>query len=681
MSGRLSHSGGMKQAALLIATGLILAGQAARAQATDGNVTTYTAADLAKFAPANAGDMVRRLPGFTIIEGDAGVRGYAGARGNVLVDGAWPSSKHEDVDDLLERIPAASVARIELIRGGAGIDMAGYPLLANVVRRQDATIEGAVEAGGVIATDGWSALLGQAEFASRSDAGSLDIVLRTAAELDADGGEGVIATREAGAPAHMRLRYVRAVERLTEGGVEWRQSLAGGRLTAKAALLSKEEQADTQISDADFDVRERVSENEENLSADLSARYERALGERWKIETLASQRFGRLKAFEQSEEDGAFERFAEETHTGETILRADAGYEAGGDLRFTAGLEGAFNFLESVAQLEENGVPTPLPGSDVRIEERRVESSLASVWKPADGWVFEAGVRLETSIITQSGDSPLERDFFYAKPRASADWAVDEFNDLRLAYTREVGQLDFGDFVASASLQTGTVSAGNARPEPDKASRWTASWERRFDGDAAVKLTWTHEVISDVVDRVLVIVDGDAFDAPGNIGDGEAEAIQLDVTAPMDALGLPGGQFKSSMTWRSSGVADPVTGEQRRISEQIPVEGFVSLTQDIPSLGLNWGVEVNHAERQTSYRFDEVVRSSEALAWEIFAEWRFDDRWTLKAEAANLFGQAFSERRTRHDGVRNLNPIDELQDRSWRSSGYITLTIRHSMGG
>jgi outer membrane receptor protein involved in Fe transport len=303
------------------------------------------------------------------------------------------------------------------------------------------------------------------------------------------------------------------------------------------------------------------------------------------------------------------------------------------------------------------------------------------VWKPVTAWVVEAGVRLESSVITQSGDSPLEREFIYAKPRVSVDWAVDDANDLRLAYTREVGQLDFGDFVASASLQTGAVSAGNAQLEPDKTSRWAASWERRFSGDAAVKLTWMHDDIADVVDRVLVTVGGGQFDAPGNIGKGKAEAIQLDITTPLDTLGLAGGQLKSSMTWRSSSVADPATGERRRISEQVPIEGFISLTQDIPALALNWGAEINHAEGQTSYRFDEVVRSSEALSWALFAEWRFAERWTLRAEAANLFGRSFSEHRTRHEGVRSSNPIDELQDRNWEAPGYVTLSIRHSMGG
>src|SRR3546814_9669915 len=45
--------------------------------------TAYAADYFEDIAPANAHDMVLRVPGFTIVESDADVRGYAGATGNV----------------------------------------------------------------------------------------------------------------------------------------------------------------------------------------------------------------------------------------------------------------------------------------------------------------------------------------------------------------------------------------------------------------------------------------------------------------------------------------------------------------------------------------------------------------------------------------------------------------------
>src|SRR3546814_17704960 len=92
--------------------------------------------------------MVLRVPGFTIVESDADVRGYAGATGNVLFDGARPTSKREDTSALLKRIPAHAVERIELIHAGApGLDMGGYAVLANVVRRREPSPAWAAKAG------------------------------------------------------------------------------------------------------------------------------------------------------------------------------------------------------------------------------------------------------------------------------------------------------------------------------------------------------------------------------------------------------------------------------------------------------------------------------------------------------------------------------------------------------
>ena len=80
--------------------------------------------------------MVNALPGFALDAGD-GVRGFGGAAGNVLIDGERPATKNDTLDEVLQRIPASSVARIDVIRGGApGIDMQGKTVIANVIRRR-----------------------------------------------------------------------------------------------------------------------------------------------------------------------------------------------------------------------------------------------------------------------------------------------------------------------------------------------------------------------------------------------------------------------------------------------------------------------------------------------------------------------------------------------------------------
>ena len=66
----------------------------APAPAQPGTRTTaYDAAYFAPFAPATALDIVRRVPGFSIEQANGDVRGFAGAAGNVVFNGARASSK------------------------------------------------------------------------------------------------------------------------------------------------------------------------------------------------------------------------------------------------------------------------------------------------------------------------------------------------------------------------------------------------------------------------------------------------------------------------------------------------------------------------------------------------------------------------------------------------------------
>ena len=104
----------------------------------------YPADFYASARPVTALDMIARTPGFTLDEGDS-VRGLSGAQGNVLVDGRRPTSKGEDLGDLIARIAAGQVERIEIVRDrGAGLDMQGHAVVANIVRRADATASGAI---------------------------------------------------------------------------------------------------------------------------------------------------------------------------------------------------------------------------------------------------------------------------------------------------------------------------------------------------------------------------------------------------------------------------------------------------------------------------------------------------------------------------------------------------------
>ena len=79
------------------------------------DTTSFAAAYFAPYNPVTAADMVSRIPGFELRDGDDR-RGFGGTAGNLLINGERPSSKATP-SDLLKRIPATDVARIDVVAG------------------------------------------------------------------------------------------------------------------------------------------------------------------------------------------------------------------------------------------------------------------------------------------------------------------------------------------------------------------------------------------------------------------------------------------------------------------------------------------------------------------------------------------------------------------------------------
>ena len=137
------------------ALALVLAASPALAQTAVGEepapaqpgsrTTVYDSAFFAQFAPSNALDIVRRVPGFNLEQGNDEVRGFAGAAGNVVFNGARPSSKSDSLETILMRIPARRVIRVEVGPGDLyGSDYAGKSQVLNVILSAEGGIDGNV---------------------------------------------------------------------------------------------------------------------------------------------------------------------------------------------------------------------------------------------------------------------------------------------------------------------------------------------------------------------------------------------------------------------------------------------------------------------------------------------------------------------------------------------------------
>ena len=102
----------------------------------DANSTVIYSADFfAQYSPVTAKDMLDRIPGVSLRHGGGGGgdRGL-GTGGNLLINGERIAGKDNSASDQLERITAAEVERIEIIRDTTGaLNVRGASEVINVI--------------------------------------------------------------------------------------------------------------------------------------------------------------------------------------------------------------------------------------------------------------------------------------------------------------------------------------------------------------------------------------------------------------------------------------------------------------------------------------------------------------------------------------------------------------------
>jgi hypothetical protein len=272
---------------------------------------------------------------------------------------------------------------------------------------------------------------------------------------------------------------------------------------------------------------------------------------------------------------------------------------------------------------------------------------------------------MEVSRITQSGDTDLERSFFYPKPRVLVTWNPNSVDQLRMRVEREVGQLDFGDFIASADLTAGSQDGADANLEPQRSWVGEVAWERRFWGAGSISATLTHSEISDVVDYKPLPGGGDA---PSNIGDGRSDQFVIALTLPTQKLGISGGQVKARLSWFDSEVTDPVTFEKRRITNATPFVCNVSFTRDMPGGKWSWGASTNCANENSRFRFNEVRTSRFEQYFEGFVEWKPRPDLTVRTTLSNWTSRNVTRERTIYKGSRADNNVDRAAVRALSST-------------
>jgi len=645
-------------------------------------VVEYPAAFFALYQPGSALDMVRQVPGFQLDDGGSN-RGFAGAAGNVLINGRRPSAKQDLPSAILSRIPASQVERIELIRGQLrGIDLRGQSMAVNVFLSQDIPASIRWE---IFLQHNTTAPIKPAANISLSDSWkNIDFNAGLDVERNTSGYNGIESEFDSnGMLTHQGPEYS------SETGYK----INGLSLIASSWLGETFAQVNTRFSldEANYD-RPSTSINlmtgivndvfitikninrrfelgfdlERSLSDDLVAKAiilfinadRDSLSSRLNIDSLRGQTLFRLADTE--------------TITSEGISRLEFNWTRIPDHSIQFNLEGAYNSVDgSLVQTDDRGTGASLvdvPGANTRVEEIRGDFILKDTWISGQ-FELDYGLGLEISTLKQSGDEEQKRSFTFLKPMGSLVYSINHEQQLRLLAEKRVSQLNFNDFISATVFQDDNLALGNPNLQPDQTWITELSYERRFGRVGVAKLTGFYHWITDVLD-LLPLTDSDAV--PGNIGDGQRWGLVFEGTMPLDRLGLIDSRLRLTARWTDSMVVDPVTGGKRILSGQSGLGSYrtlstrnqnnkyfvsVSYRQDFAASRVAWGWEVAERAERPLFKVNELDVYNEGFAIDAFVE---STRWLgikIRLSVDNMLDGVQTRKRTFFTGKRDLSPL------------------------
>ncbi len=659
---------------------------------------SYTLDFFAQYAPRTASDMVNQIPGFQIIS-SSGKRGLGNGGANVLINGERISGKTSASTQLL-RINAANVIRIEII-DGTSLDIPGLTgEVANIITKNT----------GLSGSWSWDPQFRdylKPNFRTGSvtmsgESGNLSYSARLRNHSFQFGGQGF----------EQRFRVNGNVANLTT--IETRDEATAfyGDVPGIAVSLTWKPKPDHIINlntalntfysdnsstskhtaiiptnDSDNNAT-LFSSAEDEWNAEIDGDYEFPAGPKklgGKLKLIGYYRFEHsptISRFDTFAPAGSLtnqisgSRFLRVADEAEAIARAEYSWKPTKGRDWQIGVEGTFNYLDIVSNFLALNTATgdffeiPLPGSTSRVEEIRTEATLTHSRKISPKLDVQISAGVEYSEISQTDatdpSNNKKRDFVRPKGFASATYKPIKRLKIRTKIEREVGQLNFFDFLASPSLEDNLSNAANGNLVPEQSWLGSIEFDKGFGKGNTFKTKFYGELISDLVDRIPVGATGDAV---GNIESAHRYGVDFNATIKGDKWGVNGTQLDLVLQFRQSSVDDPLTKIARRLNNDKKTFWSVKFRHDIPNTDWAYGADINHSRNAASYRLTTISQATKTSP-SLQAYIEHKNVWGLKIKGTliNLLDQQDSFRREIYDARRDIGGLEIIEDRT-RSTG------------
>jgi len=678
----------------MLLTAALNLGRAADVE-TAASTVVYDAEFFAQYNPVTANDMLERIPGLNLSDSgtsDGGERGL-GTGGNLLINDQRVAGKDNSAEDVLNRIPANEVKRIEIIRDTSGeLNVRGASEVINIVltaaqSRSSTTVElvnrlnhdDTFETGGSV---GWANQSGRFQ-------ALVNLELRPnyenreyhEARLAPDG-------EQLGALFETNIRNKEELTFSTNMGYHSNPHRMQLNLLASESDYPRPIRRDfdefTDIGAISYVEKELVENEQSNwevggeyeYSFDSGSRLSMLMVANSEIRNFVRERFEADPATEPLSKNLFIDSKQERT---EFIVQGNYNVPLTSDQSLRVGLERADTRLDSSLLIGSasgseppsdryGGLP-PLPSVSnlgTRVEEIRYEGFLFHNWTLSERSSLESSLVYETSEISQTGVVNKVRDFQYWRPSLDYRYNITENFQIRATVQRQVEQLPFALFAATTNEEDRDrdVLAGNPEIEPQTSWNYTAQAEYRLPDDAGVftsKISYAD--IDNYIGRINATSDPNVpLSANGNVGPAKIWSWSNSASLRLNKLKLPNAVVTATLDLFDSEITDPFLGTRQRINER----GSASLEfrHDVTAYGFSYGFEYFYPLHGGYYDIDivTITRNDAARYLNAFVQKVWFDDWTFRLESDDTLGDYRCRTRQRFDGTTINGTLALIQD-------------------
>ncbi|MCJ8273230.1 MAG: outer membrane beta-barrel family protein, partial [Psychrosphaera sp.] len=291
----------------------------------------------------------------------------------------------------------------------------------------------------------------------------------------------------------------------------------------------------------------------------------------------------------------------------EYVSRATFSNVSNAKLKPEFGVEVTNNRLDTNAQYGQVSSLDPVFGSDVVVQEWRMEAFANFVYQLNTKFTIEGGLTLEASQIKVTGDASAKQSFKYVKPRLTASYQLNDKTRLTFEAERRVGQLSFSHFAANSVADEQRTNAGNPDLAPSQTDEITGTFDWRFSDRGSLKVEAFHQWRSDILEQVILSTDeqGNIEQGLGNAGDATVWGISSSLKLPLDNL-ITGGLLDLTYRKSSSAFDDPIIGRERRVKNNNPEWVRVQFRQDLTEQQFSWGLDLFGSYNYDGFLVDEI---------------------------------------------------------------------------